>query len=347
MGAIDSCPGGYPLAGPPHHHRRDRQYLLYQALEPNGYTPAVELFDPQSRPTNGWRARAYTVIFETETRGGWLFDIALLAAIVLSIVAISLETVEELGETYGTTFKTIEWIITILFTIEYVVRLVVIDRPRRYALSFLGLVDLLSLLPTYLGLVFDEVHVLQAIRALRLLRVFRVFQLGAMVEEGSGLVRALIASRYKIAVFLGTVLVVVVIQGALLYYLEHDINDDFSSIPRSVYWAIVTLTTVGYGDISPSTVGGQIIASMLMLLGYGIIAVPTGIVTAEIALTEMSARQQAHAEAVVTLPAATTAEDRCAGSVPAAIVVTGARDAGVSTLSDGVRINPPAKPKEP
>jgi voltage-gated potassium channel len=293
----------------------------------------VRFFDPESRPSGGWRARAYSVIFETESRAGFVFDVVLLAAILVSIVAISLETVEDIGGKYGSTFTSIEFLITGLFTVEYVMRLVVVDEPKRYAYSFMGIVDLLSLLPTYLGLVFDEVHVLQAIRALRLLRVFRIFQIGTMVSEGSGLVRALVASRYKIAVFTGTVVVIVVIQGALLYYLEHEVNEDFSSIPRSIYWAIVTLTTVGYGDISPMTVGGQFIASLLMLLGYGIIAVPTGIVTAEVAISELQARQVAshppppgsthsHAEASV-----------CAGAVPDPMIVLGPRDDGSQVSS--------------
>ena len=193
----------------------------------------------------------------------------------------------------------------------------------------MGLVDLLSLLPTYLSLFFLDTQALQIVRALRLFRVFRVFQLGRMTAEGSSLIRALVMSRYKVTVFLGTLLIIVVIQGALLYYIEHSVNEGFSSIPRSVYWAIVTLTTVGYGDISPVTVPGQFIASILMLLGYGIIAVPTGIVTAEIAVQEMAERK---AEAEAEILDARTDDTVCGGAVPAAMVVRGPVHASATTL---------------
>ncbi|MCA9696223.1 MAG: ion transporter, partial [Myxococcales bacterium] len=285
----------------------------------------MRFFDPESRPAEGWRAKVYVVIFETETRAGWIFDAALLAAVLLSVVAISLETVAGVADHHRQALRTIEWVLTALFTIEYILRLVCVREAKRYALSFMGLVDLLSLLPTYLSLFFVDTQALQIIRALRLLRVFRVFQLGTMAEEGAGLYRGLLASRYKIAVFLGTVMIIVVIQGALLYYLEHDVNDGFSSIPRSVYWAVVTLTTVGYGDISPVTVGGQFIASILMLLGYGIIAVPTGIVSAEVALHEFAARAaEVGHEPVVDLPA--LEPNACTGPVPRRLVVSGPRD---------------------
>jgi voltage-gated potassium channel len=288
----------------------------------------VSFFDPESEPREGWRARAYDIIFHTDTVPGRLFDFVLLALIMLSVVAVSLETVPGLVA-YKGMFRTIEWIVTGLFTIEYVLRLVIVREPKRYALSFMGLVDLVSLLPTYLSLVLVDAQALQVVRALRLLRVFRLFQLGKMTSEGNSLMRALSASRYKIGVFMVTMMIIVTIQGALVYFIEHRINPGFSSIPRAVYWAVVTLTTVGYGDIAPQTVPGQFIAALLMLLGYGIIAVPTGIVTAEVALTEMAHRQHEHElelerEAHVLLPA--NDPSTCAGVVPAAAVVHGGTD---------------------
>lgn len=307
----------------------------------------MRFFDPESRPEGGWQARLYTIIFQTDTRAGWLFDVALLIAITLSIIVISLETLPAIDDGHRATLRGVEWVLTGLFTIEYILRLLVAKEPRRYALSVLGLIDLLSLLPTYLSLFFADAQALQIIRALRLLRVFRIFQIGKLHTEGRGLVTALLASRYKIAVFLGTVMIIVIIQGALLYYLEHAINPDFTSIPRSIYWAVVTLTTVGYGDISPVTVGGQFIASILMLLGYGIIAVPTGIVSAEVALTELRSHMQSVqtvAEHHVILPAHDPST--CAGSVPALAIVIGALHADVTTqtLTEGVRVDAEVSP---
>ncbi|KIG13842.1 Potassium voltage-gated channel subfamily KQT [Enhygromyxa salina] len=291
----------------------------------------MRFFDPESRPKHGWRARVYSVVFETDTPAGLLFDVLLLVAILLSITVISLETVTFFEVRHRHSLRIIEWILTGLFTIEYIVRLAIVREPKRYIFSFMGMVDLLSLLPTYLSLFFSDTQSLQIIRALRLLRVFRIFQLGRLQSEGGTLMRALMMSRYKIAVFLGTVLVIVVVQGALLYYLEHGVNEGFSSIPRSVYWAIVTLTTVGYGDISPVTVGGQFIASLLMLFGYGIIAVPTGIVGAEVAINEFTARIDARlAEQVVIQE---HSKDSCAGSIPAFAIIEGPLDAGVTTRS--------------
>ena len=309
----------------------------------------MRFFDPESRPKDGWRAQVYTIIFETDTRAGLIFDIALLVAIMLSIIAISLETVTFFEHRHRQALRAVEWTLTILFTLEYVMRLVVVQEPRRYALSFMGLVDLLSLLPTYLSLFFLDTQALQIVRALRLFRVFRVFQLGRMTAEGSSLIRALVMSRYKVTVFLGTLLIIVVIQGALLYYIEHSVNEGFSSIPRSVYWAIVTLTTVGYGDISPVTVPGQFIASILMLLGYGIIAVPTGIVTAEIAVQEMAERK-AEAEAEAEIIDARTDDTVCGGAVPAAIVVRGPVHASATTLhsiTPEAASAPAPEPEEP
>ncbi|PRQ09365.1 ion transporter [Enhygromyxa salina] len=292
----------------------------------------MRFFDPESRPKDGWRARVYSVVFETDTPAGLLFDVLLLIAILISITVISLETVTFFEARNRSALRVIEWILTGLFTIEYIVRLVIVREPKRYIFSFMGLVDLLSLLPTYLSVFFSDTQALQIIRALRLLRVFRIFQIGKLQSEGGSLMRALMMSRYKIAVFLGTVLIIVVIQGALLYYLEHGVNEGFSSIPRSVYWAIVTLTTVGYGDISPVTVGGQFIASLLMLFGYGIIAVPTGIVGAEVAINEFNARIDARLSERVVIHEHN--EDCCAGSIPASSIIEGPPHAGATTRSE-------------
>jgi voltage-gated potassium channel len=289
----------------------------------------VSFFDPDSEPKEGWRARAYDIIFQTDTRAGQLFDLTLLAAILLSVIVVCLETVPSITADQRRVLIIIEWVLTGLFTIEYVMRLIVVREPKHFAFSFMGLIDLISVAPTYLGLLLGQAHALNLIRILRLLRVFRVFQLGKMAHEGGTLLRALVAARYKIGVFLGTLLIVVVLQGALLYFLEHGVNDEFSSIPRAIYWAIVTLTTVGYGDISPVTVGGQFVASLLMLLGYGIIAVPTGIVTAEVARAESDKQRERHVVHRVARPA--QLPNTCADETPIAAVVDGVIDEGVST----------------
>jgi len=229
-----------------------------------------------------WRGTLYEVIFEADTPFGKTFDVVLLVCILLSIVAVLLESVAEIAEVYGTALRAAEWTFTILFTIEYLLRLISVGRPLRYALSFFGLVDLLAIVPTYFSLVIAGSQSLIVIRALRLLRVFRVLKLAHFVGEARMLRAALRASSTKIVVFLGTVLTLVLIIGAFMYLIEGE-EGGFTSIPQSIYWAIVTMTTVGYGDISPQTVAGKALASLVMILGYGIIAVPTGIVTVEIA----------------------------------------------------------------
>jgi voltage-gated potassium channel len=254
----------------------------------------VSFFDPDSDPKEGWRTRAYDIIFQTDTLAGRVFDLSLLIVIVISVIVVCVETVKPFAIEHREGLLVIEWILTGLFTVEYMMRLIVVREPRKYALSFMGLIDLITLLASYLSLLFPDFQAVQAIRALRLLRVFRVFQLGHMAKEGARMGKALSDSRYKIGVFLGTVLIAVVVQGAIIYFVEHEVNEQFSSIPTAIYWATVTLTTVGYGDISPITPAGQFIATLLMLLGYGIIAVPTGIVTAEIAI---AGRQREAAEA--------------------------------------------------
>jgi voltage-gated potassium channel len=232
-------------------------------------------------PDRGWRYRVHEVIFEADTRAGKAFDVMLLAAILLSVLAVSLETVEAVRERIGGALRFTEWVLTALFTIEYALRLLCVRRPSAYARSFFGVVDLMAILPTYLSLVVPGTHSLVVIRALRLLRAFRVFKLAHLLREANVLMAALKASRPKITVFVGTVLTIVVIIGATMYLIEGEENG-FTSIPRGVYWAIVTLTTVGFGDIAPQTVAGQMLAALVMVLGYGIIAVPTGIVTVEL-----------------------------------------------------------------
>ena len=235
----------------------------------------------------------YEVIFESETRLGKLFDLVLIVAILGSVLAVMLESVTEYRREYGDLFRVADWGFTLLFTVEYALRLACVGRPLRYARSFFGVVDLLAVLPTYLSVLFPGVQYLTVIRLLRVLRVFRVLKLAAYMSETTVLAAALAASRRKIEVFLVTVLTLVVILGALMYLIEGE-EHGFDNIPRSIYWAIVTLTTVGYGDISPRTNLGQFLAAAIMLLGYAILAVPTGIVTAEI--TRAGAEERASRE---------------------------------------------------
>lgn len=240
------------------------------------------MFDPDSKPeAPGWRRTVYEVIYETETPAGHAFDVVLLVLIVLSIGCVALETVETLSDEAWFALRIAEWVFTVIFTIEYVVRVIVVERKRSYVLSFYGIIDLLSTAPTYLSIVLEGSASLASLRALRLARVFRVLKLGKFLREGDQLAAALRASRYKISVFLAVVVTMVLILGTLMYVIEGPPNG-FSSIPKSVYWAIVTLTTVGYGDIAPQTSLGQFVAAVIMLLGYGIIAVPTGVVTVEL-----------------------------------------------------------------
>ena len=234
---------------------------------------------PPSR--RSWRQALHEVIFEAETPAGRGFDVALLVLILVSVLAVLLESVETIRLAYGRELRWLEWTVTLLFTVEYALRLVAVDRPLAYARSFFGVVDLLAVLPTYVSLVVPGAHSLLVIRALRLLRVFRIFKLGHFVGEAQVLRRALAASSRKITVFLVTVLTLVLIIGSAMYLVEGP-EHGFTSIPLSIYWAIVTLTTVGYGDLAPQTVFGRVLASAVMVLGYGILAVPTGIVTAEL-----------------------------------------------------------------
>lgn len=230
----------------------------------------------------GWRRRLHEIIYEADTPAGKTFDVVLLVFILVSVGAVILESVEEIRDRYGRMLYVVEWTFTGLFTVEYLLRLICIGRPLRYARSFFGVVDLLAILPTYLSLVITGAQSLLVIRALRLLRVFRVLKLGHFVGEAALLRVALRASVRKIIVFLGAVVTLVLIMGTVMYLVEGGENG-FNNIPHSIYWAIVTVTTVGYGDIAPQTVLGRVIAAVSMICGYAIIAVPTGIVTVELA----------------------------------------------------------------
>jgi voltage-gated potassium channel len=227
-----------------------------------------------------WRDVLFEVIFEADTTAGKWFDVGLIICIAASVAVVMLDSMEKVKLSHGGLLNTLEWSLTILFTIEYILRLICVDKALRYARSFFGIVDLLAILPAYLSILLPGSHSLIVIRLLRVLRVFRVLKLGACVGEADVLMRGLMASRRKIFVFLSTVLTLVTIIGSLMYMIEGQ-QGGFTSIPRSVYWAIVTLTTVGYGDISPTTGAGQFLASLVMILGYSIIAVPAGIVTVE------------------------------------------------------------------
>ena len=246
-----------------------------------------------SNTLSPWRVRLHEIIFEADTPAGKAFDVALLVAILLSVLAVCLESVEKIDLKYGSTLRIAEWVFTIAFTVEYVLRLICVGRPRRYAVSFFGIVDLLAVLPTYLSLVTaGSQSPLLVIRAIRLLRVFRVFKLAQFLGEARVLSSALRASRRKIIIFLVTVLTVVLILGTMMYLIE-GAREGFTSIPEGVYWAIVTMTTVGYGDVTPVTVLGKIVASIIMIMGYAIIAVPTGILTVELTRAQKSVSTQA------------------------------------------------------
>jgi voltage-gated potassium channel len=232
--------------------------------------------------TTRWRYRLHEIIFESDTRIGRGFDVALIVVILMSVAAVMLESVGAIRMEYGDWLFAAEWGFTLLFTAEYILRLSCVRSPLHYARSFYGIVDLVAVIPTYISLVVPGAQYLLVVRLLRILRVFRVLKLVAYLDEAHELARALRASRRKILVFMLTVLILVVILGSMMYFVEGGENG-FTSIPKSVYWAVVTLTTVGYGDISPHTPLGQALAALVMILGYGIIAIPTGIVTAQLA----------------------------------------------------------------
>ncbi len=247
--------------------------------------------DQGHQPAN-WRVRLHEIIFEADTPAGRLFDLVLIVSIVLSVLAVMLDSITSVREAYGPWLLTVEWFFTILFTIEYLLRLICIGSPLRYATSFFGIIDLLSILPTYLSVLLPGSRYLLVVRVLRVLRIFRILKLAPYISEADVLVRSLKASHRKITIFLYTVLTLVVIIGSAMYLIEGE-EYGFTSIPTSIYWAIVTLTTVGYGDISPGTTLGQFLASIVMILGYSIIAVPTGIVTAEMTRIKTEVSTQA------------------------------------------------------
>ena len=249
-------------------------------------SPETERF---GKPPSGWRRAWFEVIFESETRAGRRFDLVLITVILASVLVVIVDSVSSYAARYGTALTALEWTFTLLFTAEYAARLASVQRPLRYATSFFGIVDLMSVLPTYLAFFFPEFHALIDIRLLRLLRVFRILKLTEYLTEISVLGDALRASRRKILVFICVVLTIDVLMGTLLYVVEGPENG-FDNIPVSIYWAITTMTTVGFGDIAPKTGLGRAIASFMMLLGWGILAVPTGIVTAEMTHRRLGAR---------------------------------------------------------
>lgn len=237
------------------------------------------------------RKKIYIIIFRSDTPAGRAFDLALLVLILLSIISVALESVSEFRENYLGYIHFVEWTCTILFTIEYLLRIYVIHRPKQYIFSFYGLVDLVAFLPTYLSFLMAGTQFLVVVRAFRLLRVFRILKLSRFLSEGNILKQALQNSMHKIVVFLATVLTLVTIMGTIMYLIEGPDNG-FESIPVAIYWAIVTITTVGYGDVSPQSPLGQFFASILMIMGYGIIAVPTGIVSVEMAKASELAKRR-------------------------------------------------------
>jgi len=244
---------------------------------------AVPIANEFGRPSGAWRGRLYDIIFESDTRAGRTFDLGLMVLIMSSVIVVMLDSVEPLTRSYGTLFNWLEWTFTGLFTLEYVLRLACVRRPLAYASSFFGVVDLLAILPTYVAAFFPELALLIDVRVLRLLRIFRVLKLGPYMDESRFLAQAFADSWRKILVFLSAVLTAVLVSGTVMYVVEGPQNG-FTNIPTSVYWAVTTMTTVGFGDIVPQTAVGRLMASIMMLLGWGVLAVPTGIVTAEMTM---------------------------------------------------------------
>lgn len=241
-------------------------------------TPSSDTF---GKPLSGWRERLYVIIFEADTRAGRLFDLGLIVAILVSVIVVVLDSVASVAQRHGTLFNWFEWGFTLLFTVEYLLRLACVRHPMRYATSLFGIIDLLSVLPAYIAMLVPEAYALADVRVLRLLRVFRILKLVSYVNEYSALLAALAASRRKIFIFLSFVMMVVLLLGTMMYVIEGPENG-FTSIPTSVYWAITAVTTVGFGDIVPKTDIGRAIASVMMLIGWGTLAVPTGIISAEL-----------------------------------------------------------------
>lgn len=242
------------------------------------------------KPASGWRRRLFTVIFEADTPAGKAFDVVLIVAILLSVAAVLADSVASMALRHGALLGTMEWVFTGLFTLEYVARLSCVERPMRYVRSFYGIVDLVAILPTYLAVFFPDAALLIDVRILRLLRIMRIFRLTAYLSEFRLLGEALAASRRKIMVFLAVVVMIVLIIGTLMYVIEGP-RHGFTSIPFAIYWAISTISTVGYGDVVPQTDIGRALASVMMLIGWGILAVPTGIVTAEMTAQQFRGRR--------------------------------------------------------
>jgi len=233
-----------------------------------------------NKSNQNWKHKLHEIIYEADTPAGKLFDMVLFVTIIASIILVMLESVNSIDTKYHKLLNISEWVITILFSIEYIARIITVKHPLKYITSFYGIIDLLSTIPKYISLIFAGTHALVALRALRLLRIFRILKLARYLGASNNLATALKASRAKIFVFLFAVVIIAIILGTIMYLIEGEENG-FTNIPKSVYWCIVTLTTVGFGDIAPQTPLGQFIASLVMILGYGIIAVPTGIVSAE------------------------------------------------------------------
>jgi len=247
-----------------------------------------------------WRQKVYEIVFEAETPAGKAFDMTLIAVILLSVLAVFLESIKSIREIFGDELFVAEWFFTILFSIEFLLRLIAVRRPLRYVFSFYGIVDLVAILPTYISLFVPGTQYFLTIRILRLLRIFRILKLTSYISESRVITTALQRSKQKIIVFLVAIFTIVTVVGSMMYVVEGE-EHGFTDIPTSIYWAIVTLTTVGYGDLSPKTGLGKFLASIVMIMGYGIIAVPTGIVTAELTRAARSASThvcpECHAEA--------------------------------------------------
>lgn len=235
-----------------------------------------------NKESKHWKEQLHEIIYEADTPAGKLFDVVLLILIFISVLVVMLESVAPLQQVYGNYFNIAEWVITALFTIEYVLRVVCVRAPWSYIFSLYGLIDLAATLPKYLGLFIGNTEALFILRALRLLRVFTILKLVRYVGASNHLIKAIRASRAKISVFMFAVIILSIVLGTLIYLIEGNANSGFSSIPRSIYWVVVTMTTVGYGDIAPATPLGQFFATLVMIIGYGVIAVPTGIVSSEL-----------------------------------------------------------------
>ena len=238
-----------------------------------------------------YREKLFVIVFGTDTKTGKWFDISLLWVIIMSVLIVIIESVASISAEYQRFFRISEWVFTVIFTLEYLLRIYVHEKPRKYIFSFWGIIDLLSILPTYLSLIITGTHFLVAIRILRLFRIFRILKLGRYFTESLVLGRAILASSYKIVVFMLTVILVVIIMGSIMYVVEGG-SSGFDSIPQSIYWAIITITTVGYGDIVPVTPLGKFISSVIMIMGYSIIAVPTGILTVELSRASKKAKRE-------------------------------------------------------